>query len=143
MSNLGDIGKCGVCSLNKGELFCVRCKRAVCDHCWDEEWDLCVDCAAYKRAETWNLTMGIKNALKTADCAKEKLGTGCGDCVILRDHLLSLLKKMKDIEYTASTESIPGVGVQAKSARETLTGLSIRVLVSQKMKQPKDPSTRL
>jgi hypothetical protein len=50
---------------------------------------------------------------------------------------------MKDIEYTASTESIPGLAVQAKSARETLTGLSIRVLVGQKMKSPKDPSTRL
>jgi hypothetical protein len=104
---------------------------------------LCSDCAAYKEAEKWNLSQGIRNALKTIAYAKAKLGEGCSECVILRDHLLYLLKKMKDTEYTASTELMPDVGAEAKSTRETLTELSIRVIVSQKMKSPRDPSSKL
>jgi hypothetical protein len=138
-----ETGKCGICNVNKGEMFCFRCKRAICGHCWNEEWDLCADCAAYKQAEKWNLSQGIRNAQKSIDYSKAKIGAGCSGCLILRDHLLYLLKKMKDTEYTASTELIPDIGVEAKSAREMLTDLSIRVVVSQKMKAPRDPSSKL
>jgi hypothetical protein len=63
--------------------------------------------------------------------------------LILRDHLSYLLKKMKDTGYAASTESIPGIGAEARSAREMLTDLSIRVMVGQKMKALREPSKKL
>lgn len=141
--SVGDTEKCGICDQNNGERFCVRCKRAICDRCWDEEWDLCGDCAAYKRAEKWDLSQTIRNALKTSDYSKKKLGTECSECMILRDHLLYLLKRMKDIEFSAGTEAIPDIGLEAKRARETITELSIRILVKQKMKAPREPWRKL
>ena len=138
MSTIVDIQKCGICNLNKGETFCVRCKRAICDKCWDEEWDLCVDCAGYKRAEKWNLSQTIMNSLKTAEEAKEKLKSNCEECTILRNHLLHILKEIKDVEYSAKTEALPEVEVAARNARELLTDLSISAIVRQKMKAPRD-----
>jgi len=143
LSTIGDTQECGICNLNKGETFCVRCKRVICDKCWDEEWDLCADCAGYKRAEKWNLSQAIMNNLRTAEEAKEKLKSNCEGCAILRNHLLHILKEMKDVEYWAKTEAMPEVEAEARNARQLLTDLSVNVIVRQKMKAPREVWRRL
>lgn len=133
------VEECGACHINKGTNFCVRCKRSVCDLCWDEEWDLCADCAAYKRGEKWNLSQSIMNSLKIVEVAKEKLNySTCETCVILRNHILHILKVAKDVEYCARTEALLEIESEARKAREALTDLSIRAIVKQKMKAPRE-----
>jgi hypothetical protein len=78
------------------------------------------------------------NSLKTAEEAREKLKSNCEECTILRNHLLHILKEMKDVEYSAKTEALPEVEVEARKARELLTDLSISAIVRQKMKAPRD-----
>ena len=101
---------------------------------------MCADCAAYKRAEKWNLSQAIRNSLKIVEEAKELLNNNnkCEGCAILRNHLLHILKEMKDVEYCAKTESLPEVEVEARNARELLTDLSVSTIIRQKMKAPRE-----
>jgi hypothetical protein len=141
--SVGRAEKCGICDQKEGKRFCVRCWRAICDDCWNGEWDLCGDCATYKRAEKWNLSQAISNTLNISDYSKNKLDTDCSGCKILRDHLLYLIKRMKDVESAADIEALPDIASEARRARETITQLGIKVLVKQKMRAPREPWGRL
>lgn len=129
---------CARCS-NPGETnFCVRCKEAVCDDCWNPGWSLCSNCGAYKEGVRWDLRQLLNQTVRTADFASQKLGTECGQCPILRDQLLYLLKSTKNVEFTAQFEGLFDEQQQATKAREELTEQAIRVLIRQGLRADSD-----
>ncbi len=69
--------------------------------------------------------------MKTALFVSQKLDTDCGQCPILRDQLLYLLKSMKNVEFTAQFEGLFTEQQQATKARTALTELAIRALIQQ------------
>ena len=135
---------CPVCKQEEGEIFCVRCKRAVCKECFDTSWSLCSDCASYKRAVEWDLRQSVRHNLEIAQNAKERLRTDyCQGCDILRDHLLTIVKIMKGIEYSAGVEGLPYLETEAQQAREYATKLALTSIVKQKLTTPKEFWRRL
>ena len=135
---------CPVCEQEKAKIFCVRCKRAVCKECFDENWSLCPDCANYKRAVEWDLRQSVRHNIDVAQNAKEKFSTElCSGCSVLRDYLLMVVKIMKGIEYSAKVEGLPYLETEAQQAREFVTRLALISIVKQKMTTPEDFWRRL
>ena len=134
--------KCARCGGQNGRNFCVRCKRAVCDDCWNPAWSLCRECSSYKEGVRWDLTQILAQAMRTAEFASRQLNK-CADCPILRDHLLYLLKTTKNIEYTAQIEGLFDEQHHAAEARRRLTDLAIWILIRQGMRADKDLWRRL
>ena len=135
---------CEVCEQLEGEIFCVRCKRGVCKDCFDQSWSLCLDCTNYKRAVEWDLRQNVRHNFKITQYAEEQLRTEeCQGCSILRDHLLTIVKLMKGIEYSAQVEGLPYLKTEAQKAREYVTKLALTAIVKQKMTTPEEFWRRL
>ncbi len=129
---------CPRCSNPGGTNFCVRCKEAVCDNCWNPAWSLCNNCSAYKEGVRWDLRQLVNHTVRTANFATQKLGTNCEQCPILRDQLLALLKSTKNVEFTAQFEGLFVEQQEAMKARKELTELTIRVLIQQGLQADSD-----
>jgi NMD protein affecting ribosome stability and mRNA decay len=130
--------RCLRCGKTSGHNFCVRCKRAVCDACWNGAWALCQDCGAYKEGVRWDFTQTLTHAANTAAFATEKLRTDCALCPVLRDQLLYLLKTAKSVEYAAQQEGLRDEAQRATQLRQRLTDLAVKVLIRLEMRADGD-----
>ncbi len=122
---------CVSCGTEGAENFCVRCKREICDDCWNPEWDLCRNCSGYKEGVRWDISQVLSHSAKTAEFVVSKLGTDCGSCPILRDYLLYLLKTTKSLAHSAKQEGLLDEQHHADEMRQALTNLSVQILVRQ------------
>jgi len=129
---------CTSCGRTDGRNFCVRCKRTVCDRCWNTGWSLCRECSAYKEGVRWDLHQILSNTSRTALFASEKMSTNCSACPVLRDQLLYLLKTVKNVEYSAQQEGLFDEQHQAAETRKQLTNLAVKVLAGQGLKANAD-----
>lgn len=130
--------QCARCDKPDDTNFCVRCKEAVCNDCWNLTWNLCHNCGTYKEGVRWDVQQLLNHTMRTAHFASQKLGSECGHCLILRDQLLYLLKSMKNVEFTAQFEGLFNEQQQATKARTDLTELVIRVLIQQGIQADSD-----
>ncbi|MFX0152840.1 MAG: hypothetical protein ACFFAJ_18810, partial [Candidatus Hodarchaeota archaeon] len=112
--------KCERCEVEEADIFCLRCKRSICQKCYKRPLGLCFDCVNFKTAREWDRRQLVRTLADTVSIASQKLETdSCLGCGILRYHLLFTLKVLKSLGIELEEEDLSGLKTPVTQLRDT------------------------
>ncbi|UCG89935.1 MAG: B-box zinc finger protein [Candidatus Heimdallarchaeota archaeon] len=121
--------KCEKCEKELATLFCLRCKRAICQHCYDQSLAVCNDCVNFKKAREWDRRQLVRTLAENVRFASDKLEKdACQGCEILRYQLLFSLKVLKNLGIELEQEDLSGLKQPINQLREAIIPLIIEVI---------------
>lgn len=121
--------KCEKCEKELATLFCLRCKRAICLHCYDQSLAVCNDCVNFKKAREWDRRQLVRTLAENVRFASEKLEKeACRGCEILRYQLLFSLKVLKNLGIELEQEDLSGLKQPVNQLREAVIPLIIEAV---------------
>ena len=121
--------KCERCEEQAATLFCLRCKRAICQNCYDQSLAVCNDCVNFKKAREWDRHQLVRTLAENITIASEKLEKEfCQGCTILRYQLLFTLKVLKNLGIELEQEDLSGLRQPVEQLREATIPLIIEAV---------------
>lgn len=121
--------KCEKCEKELATLFCLRCKRAICQNCYDQSLAVCNDCVNFKKAREWDRQQLVCSLAKNVKVASEKLEKeSCQGCTILRYQLLFTLKVLKNLGIELEQEDLSGLKRHVNQLRDVILPLIIEAV---------------
>lgn len=132
--------KCERCDVEKANIFCLRCKRSICQNCYEKPLGLCIDCISFKKAREWDRRQLVRTIADTNTIASQKLETDfCQGCGILRYHLLFTLKVLKNLGIELEEEDLSGLTAPVTQLREATITLIIEAVAQKNLEA--DPTS--
>ncbi|RLF24924.1 MAG: hypothetical protein DRN15_01430 [Thermoprotei archaeon] len=125
--------KCAICNREDARHICLRCRRDVCDGCYDETLMLCRDCISFKVALEEDVRRRLdyfrRLALNIRDHARAS--PTCARCPILREMCLTLVKWIKDYDQLVRRELLVDVEKDLKQVKTLVYRVAAEALIRQ------------
>ena len=119
--------KCEICG---GEVkgVCPRCYRFVCDKCVDPVTLECVDCTSVKRVIEEDLVRYVDNLTSKLNFIEKNMNT-CFSCPLLKDAIMSYVRKAKELESVAKLNSYEMLYDKVKEFKDKAQQIAIKYLI--------------
>ena len=126
------VTKCEICQEENASKICSRCYRLICNKCFNERWNTCIECATVKNVMSEDYVRFLEHLNNVINIVKQKISSSeeCLTCPILREYLMSNYARIKQLIPYLSLEGYDKAEIIAQDLKKDIESLLIKILVS-------------